>query len=77
MATDLKKVLRRGVVSNVPHGVNPKIIVTLYPHGVIGLREYRRRHEYVLGIGALYVQAVHAEAVQYLRERRMKRRKRA
>lgn len=62
MTTELKKPLRRGVTSNVPHGVNPRIIVTLYPHGVIGLREARRRREYLVGLGTLYVQAVMAEA---------------
>lgn len=60
--TDLKRPLKRGILSNVPHGVNPKIVVTLYPNGVIGLRESRRRREYTLGVGALYVQAVAAQA---------------
>lgn len=60
--TDLKKPLRRGVTSNVPFGVNPKIVVTLYPNGIIGLRESKRRREYTLGVGTLYVQAVAAQA---------------
>lgn len=60
--TDLKKPLRRGITSNVPYGVNPKIIVTLYPNGIIGLREARRRKEYALSVGTLYVQAVTAQA---------------
>lgn len=62
MATELKKPLRRGIVSNVPYGVNPKIVVTLYPNGMIGMREAKRRREYVIGLGTLYVQAVAAQA---------------
>jgi hypothetical protein len=73
--TNLYKPLRRGIVSNVPHGVNPKIIVTLYPNGVIGLREARRRREYTLGVGALYVSAVAAQArLDRIEKRRARRR---
>ena len=71
--TNLQKPLRRGVLSNVPYGVNPKIVVTLYPNGIIGLREARRRREYSLGIGTLYVQAVAAQARLDAIERRRKK----
>ena len=77
MATELKKPLRRGITSNVPHGVNPKIIVTLYPHGVIGLRESRRRREYMLGLGTIYVQAVAAAAREERIAKRAARKKRS
>lgn len=73
--TDLKKPLKRGVVSNVPHGVNPKIVVTLYPNGVISLREARRHMEYSISIGELYVKAVREAAYRERLERRKKRRR--
>lgn len=75
--TDLRKPLRRGITSNVPHGVNPKIVVTLYPNGVIGLRESRRRREYTLGVGTLYVQAVTIQSRLDRIERKKKRKSEA
>jgi len=60
---DAKKPVSRRVLAAVPHGVRPRIAVTIYPNGVIGLREYKRRREYQLGVGALYVQAVASEAL--------------
>ena len=74
--TDLHKPVRRVAAAHVPHGVNPRIVVTLYPNGVIGLREARRRREYQLGIGALYVQAVAAQARIDRIERKKRRRAR-
>jgi len=61
--TDLNKAVTRRTRANVPHGVKPEIVVTLYPGGTIGLRETgrRRKHEYCLDIGRLYVRAVQAK----------------
>ena len=62
MATPLKKLLRRQVTASVPYGVNPQIIITLYPNGILGMRESRRRREYCAAIGTVYQQAVFAAA---------------
>lgn len=58
--TDLNKAVTRRTRANVPHGVKPEIVVTLYPGGTIGLRESGRRRtaEYFLDLGKLYVRAV-------------------
>ena len=40
--TELKSKVVRKTEADVPHGVNPNLIITLYPRGVIGLREHRR-----------------------------------
>lgn len=49
--TDLNKAVTRRTRANVPHGVKPEIVVTLYPGGTIGLRESGRRRtaEYFSG----------------------------
>lgn len=77
MARELKKPLRRKIYVNAPHGVTPEIVVTLYPSGVIGMREARHRREYVLGLGGVYVQAVmaaaRAEAIEKKKARKAKR----
>lgn len=54
--TALTRAVRRiTVVSDpLPRGVNPRIAVTLYPTGVIGLREARRRVEYSITVARLY-----------------------
>ena len=59
--TACTKPVRRKCRAHVPHGVTDQIVVTIYPGGCIGLRELRRRKEYVLEVGELYVQAIHAE----------------
>lgn len=62
--------VKRTVRCEVPHGVNPTIAVTLYPGGVLGLREARRRKEYTTSLGALYARLVAAEARQGKKGRR-------
>jgi hypothetical protein len=47
----------------VQHGVDPQIVITLYPGGTIGLRELRRKVEYRLDAGALYVGEVRKAAL--------------
>lgn len=59
--TSSDKPTRRRVTARVPHGVTPQLIVTIYPGGIIGLRENRRRKEYQLDCGTLYVAAIRAE----------------
>ena len=59
--TRLAKPVTRTAMCAVPHGVNPTLVITLYPGGVIGLRESRRRKEYTVAAGTLYAQLVGAE----------------
>ena len=66
---DAKKVVRK-TRARVPHGVKDQIVITLYPGGLIGLREHRRRKEYTLEVGALYLRAVRAEVETKRREKR-------
>ena len=47
----------------LPHGVTPEIVITVYPGGVIGLRELRRRKEFRLDAGTLYVAEVRKETI--------------
>jgi hypothetical protein len=58
--TSLHKPVTRRTRASVPHGVKPELVITLYPGGTIGLRESGRRKkaEYFLDVGALYVRAV-------------------
>lgn len=52
----------RVVIARVQPGVNPRLVVTLHHDGTIVLREHRRRKEYRLDAGTLYVAQVHREA---------------
>lgn len=54
--------VRRSVHVRAPHGVKPRLVVTLYPDGTIGLREQRRpaSTEQRLELGELYVRAIDA-----------------
>jgi hypothetical protein len=63
------KPTKRAITAHVPHGVRPKLVVSILPNGSIGLRELGRRKEYYLDLGALYVNAIRAE----VREKRSKR----
>lgn len=72
--TKLTKPVRRTTHANVPYGVTPQIVVTLYPGGIIGLREQRHRREYTLGIGTLYVQAMLAQTrIERAERKKMKK----
>lgn len=73
--TDLTKPVRRSTAARVPHGVTPRLIVTIYPGGLLGLREHRRRKEYHLDLGTLYVQAIRQEVAEAKRERNSRRRR--
>jgi len=49
------------------------IIVTLYPGGVIGLRDKGRRREYTLPLTTVYALAAEAEARSVMAERKAAR----
>jgi hypothetical protein len=53
-----------------------QVIVTLYPGGVIGLRDKGRRKEYTLPLSTVYYLAAEAEAQRMMAERRTKRKER-
>ena len=59
--TRLSKPVTRRTSWNAPHGVNPEVVITLYPGGVIGLREARRRKEVQVNASTLYTRALLAE----------------
>lgn len=65
MATLLSKpVTRKVVLEKKPHArVSETLIVTLYPDGRIGIRENRRREEFYVHIGPVYLMAVQNEVV--------------
>lgn len=67
--TLLSKPVRRRTAWAAPHGVAPEVVITLYPGGMIGLREVRRRKEVVLSASSLYTRALMAEQ----REKRRKK----
>jgi hypothetical protein len=60
--TRLAKPLKRRTTWVGPWGVTQEVVITLYPGGVIGLREARRRKEVQLNAATLYVNALLAEA---------------
>lgn len=69
--TKLNRAVRRTTrVGDVPHGVRNDLVITLYPGGVIGLREHRRRREFQVSAGTLYTRLVNAEV---LKARRVKK----
>jgi hypothetical protein len=72
--TALTRPVKRTATCAVPYGVNPSIVIALYPGGVIGLREARQRKEYQVAAGTLYGQLVAAEAEKQRRDRRRGRR---
>lgn len=57
-----RPVKRTTHVDGIPHGITPDLVITLYPGGVIGLRELRRQREYTVKAGSLYARLVAAEA---------------
>jgi hypothetical protein len=52
------------------------VVVTLYPGGVIGLRDKGRRREYTLPLTTVYYLAAEAEAKRIMAERKAKRKER-
>ena len=72
--TTLNRPVKREVGGQVPHGIRPRLVVTLYPDrrgDLIGLREAGRRQasEVTVEVGALYTRLVVARAGQMKRLR--------
>ena len=54
-------------------GMRLEVIITLYPGGIIGLRDKGRRREYTLPLTTVYYLAAQAEARRVIAERAAKR----
>lgn len=72
--TDLRKPVRRIGRGIASHGFSPDLAITLYPGGVLGIRELRRRKEYRVLIAGILERAVVAEVAARAKARRTKRR---
>ncbi len=59
--TTLTKPVRRSTTWRAPHGVKPSVVITLYPGGVIGLREHQRRKEVRVDAATVYTRALLSE----------------
>lgn len=68
--TDLHKPVKRIARGVAPHGFTPDVVVTLYPNGHIGLREARRRKEYLIPIAAVLTMAVKRDVAEARRARK-------
>jgi hypothetical protein len=75
--TPLKKPVRRLATvdpSTVPFNVNPNLIVSLYPGGVLGIRESRHRKEHYVHVGVILERLMVEAALAKRREREKVRR---
>lgn len=55
--TLLKKPISRRTETRVSHAIAP-LVITLYPGGIIGVREIRRRKEFQFDAATLYLKSV-------------------
>jgi hypothetical protein len=61
--TDLTKPIRRIARNAVStHGLSADLVVTLYPGGILGLREPRRRQEWTIPLEAVLTLAIQRDA---------------
>ena len=60
---DLKKPVRRSTSWPAPHGINPRVVITIYPGAIIGIREAHRRKEIKVSAVQLYTRALREEAL--------------
>ena len=58
--TRLTKPVRRVVSHRTSHAIG-ELVITLYPGGIIGIRESRRRKEVTLDASVLYIRAIRDE----------------
>jgi hypothetical protein len=72
--TDLQKAVRRRTTQTVHDGGARRLVVTLHPSGILGLRLERSRREETIPLEFCYFAAVKARV---LRERAEKRRGKA
>lgn len=58
--TRLNKPVRRVTQHRSSHAIG-QLVITLYPGGIIGIRESRRRKEFTMDAAKLYMRAVMEE----------------
>ena len=74
MAAKLKKPIVRDVGDiGLRGGDRGEYVVTLYPHGVLGLRRKRSRQTYMVSLAACYALAARAVAEERRRDAAQKR----
>jgi hypothetical protein len=70
MTNLLKPVKRTATVPNLPHGFKDRLVITLYPGAVLGVREVGSHSELHLSIGDWYARTLVAAALKEKRSRR-------
>lgn len=69
MTTLTKAVKRTSTVPNMPHGFKDRLVITLYPGAVLGVRESGSRTEVHLSIGDWYARTLVAAALKAKRQK--------
>jgi hypothetical protein len=64
MTNLLKPVTRTSTVKDLPHGFKDRLVLTLYPGAVLGVREVGSHSELHLNIGEWYVHTLVAAALK-------------
>lgn len=54
----LKPVKRSTEARHMPHGFKNELVITLYPGGIVGVRENRKRGEVTFDLGDLYARSL-------------------
>lgn len=70
--TELRKAVRRSVVGLL----REELVVTLYPHGVIGMRAKRTRREYTVPLVSVYKLAIEHHLAEQRQARQVRKVKR-
>lgn len=75
MTTLTKAVTRKARTTPAAHGVRAELVISLYPHGVIGIREAGRRSksEITFEAARLYVDGIRNKAAAARAEKRKAR----
>jgi hypothetical protein len=60
----IKPVKRTSTVAGMPHGFKDRLVITLYPGAVLGVRESGSRSELHLNIGEWYARTLVNEALK-------------
>jgi len=69
MTTLTKAVKRTATVPKMPHGFKNRLVITLYPGAILGVRESRGKDELLLNIGDWYGRALVRAALQAQRKK--------
>jgi len=58
--------------TKLPHGFADTLILTLYPGGILGVREARHREELTLDVADWYARTLTRRALEATRKRRIR-----